>query len=226
MTPQDTCGVCVRACVCVCGCRRERREQASERETERRERASERETEKRASDSAREQRQTEREETDRARAREETRERREREETDRARARRETRKRRETRESRESTRTCEISCVTPPSPGFLPPSLPQQAPGTPDPQGSVLLSAGEYEALKDMRVKSVSTGAETPFVKATLVLKLPSLRQQVRLLICTDKVHHTVSAGTATRLRTFSLLLPPATSSLARNVGNLCLWHS
>ena len=30
-----------------------------------------------------------------------------------------------------------------------------------------MLSAGEYEALKDMRVKSVSTGAETPFVKAT-----------------------------------------------------------
>ena len=30
-----------------------------------------------------------------------------------------------------------------------------------------MLSAGEYEVLKDMRVKSVSTGAETPFVKAT-----------------------------------------------------------
>ena len=30
-----------------------------------------------------------------------------------------------------------------------------------------MLSAGEYEVLKDIRVKSVSTGAETPFVKAT-----------------------------------------------------------
>ena len=30
-----------------------------------------------------------------------------------------------------------------------------------------MLSAGEYEALKDMRVKNVNTGAETPIVKAT-----------------------------------------------------------
>ena len=33
--------------------------------------------------------------------------------------------------------------------------------------GHILSSVVEYEALKDMRVKSVSTGAETPVVKAT-----------------------------------------------------------
>ena len=33
--------------------------------------------------------------------------------------------------------------------------------------GRILASAVEYEAIKDMRVKSVGTGAETPVVKAT-----------------------------------------------------------
>ena len=58
-----------------------------------------------------------------------------------------------------------------------------------------MLSACEYEALKDMRVKSVSTGAETPFVKATLVLKLPSLRQQVRGSRCVCVCLRVLCAG-------------------------------
>ena len=45
-----------------------------------------------------------------------------------------------------------------------------------------------------------------PSIPPSLPSSLPS--SSVCLLICTDKVHHTVSAGTATRLRTFSLLLP------------------
>ena len=64
-----------------------------------------------------------------------------------------------------------------------------------------MLSAGEYEALKDMRVKSVSTGAETPFVKATLVLKLPSLRQQVRGCACACACVCCVRVGVRVRVR-------------------------
>ena len=57
-----------------------------------------------------------------------------------------------------------------------------------------MLSAGEYEVLKDMRVKSVSTGAETPFVKATggwvcgacacVCCVRVRVRVRVRVLVC------------------------------------------
>ena len=52
-----------------------------------------------------------------------------------------------------------------------------------------MLSAGEYEALKDMRVKSVSTGAETPFVKATggcvcVCVCCVRVGVRVRVLVC------------------------------------------
>ena len=53
-----------------------------------------------------------------------------------------------------------------------------------------MLSAGKYEALKDMRVKSVSTGAETPFVKAAtggwvcVCVCCVRVGVRVRVLVC------------------------------------------